>query len=62
MNDLRAPYAIDMVNQLDRAQFVDLLGPIFEETPEIAATAWCQRPFASPVVPISGHARGDADR
>jgi 2-oxo-4-hydroxy-4-carboxy-5-ureidoimidazoline decarboxylase len=48
MSDSLPIYSIDMVNQLDREQFVDLLGPIFEETPEIAANAWFQRPFASP--------------
>lgn len=47
MSDSRPNYSIDVVNQLDREQFVDLLGAIFEGTPEIAAIAWLQRPFTS---------------
>ena len=35
------------VNMLDREQFVALLGPLFEQSPWIAAAAWPARPFTS---------------
>ena len=38
-------YSIAEINQMDKSSFVHLLGPIFEETPEIAAQAWTSRPF-----------------
>ncbi|MFM2429307.1 MAG: hypothetical protein RLZZ511_520 [Cyanobacteriota bacterium] len=37
--------AIAQVNQLNQAEFVELFGFVFEQTPEIAAQAWLQRPF-----------------
>lgn len=40
-------YAIADINHLTQAQFVDLLGPIFEETPAIAQKTWTHRPFTS---------------
>lgn len=40
--------ALTTINQFDREQFVEVLGPMFEETPQIAAAAWSQRPFESP--------------
>ncbi len=40
-------YAIADINQRSQAQFVDLLGPIFEETPAIAQKTWTYRPFSS---------------
>jgi beta-ureidopropionase / N-carbamoyl-L-amino-acid hydrolase len=38
-------YSIAQLNQMDRSQFTDALGHIFEQTPTIAALAWSQRPF-----------------
>lgn len=35
------------LNQLSQAQFVALLGPVFEETPAIAQKTWTHRPFTS---------------
>lgn len=35
------------INQMDQATFVAVLGPIFEDTPEIARQVWAQRPFAT---------------
>jgi 2-oxo-4-hydroxy-4-carboxy-5-ureidoimidazoline decarboxylase len=39
--------ALSSINQLQRSEFVALLGPVFEETPAIAEAAWSQRPFVS---------------
>lgn len=33
------------LNQMSQAAFTDALGAVFEDTPEIAARAWFQRPF-----------------
>lgn len=38
-------YSIDQVNQMTQANFVALLGAVFEETPEIASEVWRDRPF-----------------
>jgi 2-oxo-4-hydroxy-4-carboxy-5-ureidoimidazoline decarboxylase len=38
-------YAIADLNQMDQDRFVAAFGAVFEETPEIAARAWEQRPF-----------------
>lgn len=38
---------LSAVNQLDQQAFVALLGPVFEDTPQIAAAVWPQRPFAT---------------
>ncbi len=38
-------YSIDQINQMNQAEFVSLLGAIFEETPKIAERAWADRPF-----------------
>lgn len=40
-------YSLDQLNQMSAAEFVQALGPAFEETPTIAAQVWPQRPFAS---------------
>ncbi len=40
-------YAIADINSLNQAQFVALLGPIFEETPAIAHQTWTHRPFTN---------------
>ena len=41
------PVTVSHVNTLDREQFVALLGPLFEQSPWIAAEAWHARPFTS---------------
>lgn len=41
------PYTLDQLNAMARDDFVAAVGPAFEETPNIAAHAWAQRPFTS---------------
>ena len=38
-------YPISQLNQMDRSQFTDALGHVFEQTPSIVSEAWSQRPF-----------------
>jgi OHCU decarboxylase len=38
---------LDMINTLDRDQFVAALGGVFEHSPWVTAGAWHERPFAS---------------
>lgn len=38
-------YSIAELNAMDRSQFTEALGEIFEQTPTIAAQAWADRPF-----------------
>ncbi len=40
-------YTLAAINQMDQATFVAVLGPVFEETPNIARQVWWQRPFAT---------------
>jgi 2-oxo-4-hydroxy-4-carboxy-5-ureidoimidazoline decarboxylase len=40
-------YSLTQINRMDRPQFIQALGEIFEHTPTIAAQAWYQRPFNS---------------
>jgi len=40
-------YSLSSINQLDQVTFVAVLGHLFENTPEIAALTWPQRPFHS---------------
>ena len=35
------------LNALDRETFVDVLGSVFEHSPDVAAGAWAARPFAT---------------
>ena len=35
------------LNELDRAAFTHVVGPVFEHSPWIAQRTWAQRPFAS---------------
>lgn len=44
---LTMPCSLETLNQLQRSDFVALLGPVFEATPTIAEAAWSQRPFGS---------------
>ena len=37
---------IAQLNELDRADFVRIVGPVFEHSPWIAEAAWPNRPFA----------------
>ena len=41
------PHTLSQLNQMTQAEFTETLGPVFEDTPEIAAKSWRQRPFAS---------------
>ncbi|MBT9314773.1 2-oxo-4-hydroxy-4-carboxy-5-ureidoimidazoline decarboxylase [Leptothoe spongobia] len=38
-------YTITELNQMTQAEFVAVLGDVFEDTPSIAEQAWHQRPF-----------------
>jgi 2-oxo-4-hydroxy-4-carboxy-5-ureidoimidazoline decarboxylase len=40
-------YSLIQINQMDRPQFIQALGDIFEHTPTVAVQAWHQRPFDS---------------
>lgn len=40
-------FSIATINQMDQVAFIDLLGPIFEETPAVAEQVWPERPFES---------------
>lgn len=35
------------INQFDQAEFVQVIGPVFERSPWIAEAAWPKKPFAS---------------
>lgn len=41
------PMTISGLNQLDQADFIRVVGPVFEASPWIAGEVWTQRPFAS---------------
>lgn len=38
-------HSLSEINSLPRAEFVRLLGPVFEQSPWIAEAAWAKRPF-----------------
>ncbi|WP_373542284.1 2-oxo-4-hydroxy-4-carboxy-5-ureidoimidazoline decarboxylase [Chamaesiphon sp.] len=40
-------YSLAQINRMDRHQFIQALGEIFEHTPTIADRVWHQRPFNS---------------
>ncbi len=40
-------YTLDQLNAMPQAEFIQAIGPVFEDTPAIAAQVWPQRPFAS---------------
>jgi 2-oxo-4-hydroxy-4-carboxy-5-ureidoimidazoline decarboxylase len=40
-------YSLTQINRMDRPQFIQALGEIFEHTPTIADRVWHQRPFMS---------------
>lgn len=40
-------HSLMAINQMSQADFVRVLGPVFEATPAIAAQVWTQRPFTS---------------
>ncbi len=42
-----APVPLGVLNEMSRDDFVAIVGPVFEHTPQIAADAWTRRPFAS---------------
>ncbi|HEY9616011.1 MAG TPA: 2-oxo-4-hydroxy-4-carboxy-5-ureidoimidazoline decarboxylase [Microcoleaceae cyanobacterium] len=39
------PYSLEQLNHMSQADFVEVLGGIFEATPTIAELVWEQRPF-----------------
>jgi 2-oxo-4-hydroxy-4-carboxy-5-ureidoimidazoline decarboxylase len=39
------PYSLSALNQMSQADFVSVLGEVFEQTPAIAYQVWDQRPF-----------------
>lgn len=41
------PYSLADLNHMDQAAFVAALGSTFEDTPQIAAQVWHQRPFTN---------------
>lgn len=41
------PYLITELNQMSQAEFVNALGSVFENTPNVAYRVWNQRPFAN---------------
>jgi 2-oxo-4-hydroxy-4-carboxy-5-ureidoimidazoline decarboxylase len=41
------PHSLAALNQMSQAEFIQALGPTFEDTPAIAAKVWQQRPFQS---------------
>jgi 2-oxo-4-hydroxy-4-carboxy-5-ureidoimidazoline decarboxylase len=41
------PASLSELNRLDRAAFVEAVGPVFEDSPWIAERTWEERPFAS---------------
>jgi 2-oxo-4-hydroxy-4-carboxy-5-ureidoimidazoline decarboxylase len=44
---IEMPYPLSTLNEMSQADFIQALGPTFENTPSIAAQVWQQRPFAS---------------
>lgn len=40
------PYSIAQINQMSQAEFVTVLGSVFEDTPTIAQQTWFHRPFS----------------
>ncbi|MBV9388148.1 MAG: 2-oxo-4-hydroxy-4-carboxy-5-ureidoimidazoline decarboxylase [Chroococcidiopsidaceae cyanobacterium CP_BM_ER_R8_30] len=41
------PYSITELNKMSREEFVNTLGTVFENTPDIAYRVWNQRPFTN---------------
>lgn len=46
MSAASPPFDLATINAMDRDAFVAVLGPTFENSPWVAATAWFRRPFA----------------
>lgn len=40
-------YSLSQINRMDRPQFIQAVGEIFEHTPTVAAQVWYRRPFVS---------------
>jgi 2-oxo-4-hydroxy-4-carboxy-5-ureidoimidazoline decarboxylase len=40
-------YSLSQINRMDRSQFIQALGEVFEHTPTVASQVWYQRPFMS---------------
>jgi 2-oxo-4-hydroxy-4-carboxy-5-ureidoimidazoline decarboxylase len=45
MNERR--WTLAEVNDFDCAEFIRVIGPVFEHSPWIAEAAWARRPFGS---------------
>jgi len=41
------PFTISRLNDLDLAEFISTIGPVFEHSPWIAEETWSKRPFAN---------------
>lgn len=41
------PQIISQINRLEEAEFVRVIGPVFEHSPWIAERAWSKKPFAN---------------
>jgi 2-oxo-4-hydroxy-4-carboxy-5-ureidoimidazoline decarboxylase len=41
------PHSLTQLNHMTEAEFIQTIGPAFEDTPGIAAQVWPQRPFIS---------------
>src|SRR3954468_17212875 len=40
-------FTVSQLNNLDAAEFVRIVGPVFEHSPWVAESTWEERPFAS---------------
>lgn len=40
-------FSLLQINQLERAEFISTVGPVFEHSPWIAEVAWSKKPFAT---------------
>jgi 2-oxo-4-hydroxy-4-carboxy-5-ureidoimidazoline decarboxylase len=45
--ETKPKYSLNEINLLAGAEFVRIVGPVFEHSPWIAETAWAKRPFTS---------------
>lgn len=44
---MNAKYALTEINRFSLADFIRIIGPVFENSPWIAAATWAQKPFAN---------------
>ena len=43
----KKPFNLKLINSLSREDFVCVIGPVFEDSPWVADSAWSKRPFKS---------------